>query len=212
VIQAAGALPFTAMAGRDERQGPDVDDWFDEPQPPRARRVRPRGDDAASAPPRQSEDDWLGEGNARTPRRPPAGLLANLSDRGRAIAIGVVLVVLLLIGLAVGGVFSGSKPRPALSLTLTHPAGATTARTATTTTNTVAVPSGPLKPGDTGAQVKVLQRALTKLGFSPGPADGDYGTSTKNAVIRFQQASHLTADGVAGSKTLQALRTALANQ
>jgi hypothetical protein len=197
------------MAGRDEWQGGDADDWFDEPQPPRARRVRPRGDDALPMAPRPSEDDWLDPASARTFRRPRPGVLAGLAEHRRALAIAGVLVVLLIVGLAVGGVFNGSKPRPAPILTLTHPAATTKTPTTTKTPSTVAVPSGPLKPGDTGTQVKVLQRALTRLGYSPGVADGDYGTSTKNAVIRFQQASSLTADGVAGSKTLGALRTAL---
>jgi peptidoglycan hydrolase-like protein with peptidoglycan-binding domain len=49
------------------------------------------------------------------------------------------------------------------------------------------------------------------LGYDPGKIDGDYGTSTTNAVIAFQKASGLTADGVVGPQTRAALRTALAN-
>jgi hypothetical protein len=202
-----GTVPV--MAGGDEPQGRDVDDWFDEPQPPRGRRARPRGDDASAV--GENEDDWLGGGTARVLRRPSAGALADLSPRGRAIAIAVAIVVLLLVGLAVGGVFSGSKPHPAASLTLTHPAGTTTAPT-TTKSSSVAAPAATLKPGDSGAQVKVLQRALASLGYAPGTIDGAYGPATQSAVVKFQRASNLTADGIVGPKTLAALRTALTSQ
>jgi peptidoglycan hydrolase-like protein with peptidoglycan-binding domain len=66
-----------------------------------------------------------------------------------------------------------------------------------------------LKPGDTGAQVAVLQRALASLGFSSGKADGLYGPGTTDAVKRFQRSVGLTADGIVGSATLQALAKAL---
>ncbi len=197
------------MAGHDERQGPDVDDWFDEPQSSRARRTR---GDVAQATPSEAADDWLGGGKTRTLRRPRVGVLGDLSDRGRAIAvIAVSLVVLLFVGLALGGVFSGSKPRPP-AITLGTGAG-TTAPTATSTKpTTVAAPSVPLKPGDSGAQVKVLQVALASLGYSPGTIDGNYGTATQNAVVQFQKAAGLTADGVVGPQTRRALRTALLNK
>jgi peptidoglycan hydrolase-like protein with peptidoglycan-binding domain len=66
-----------------------------------------------------------------------------------------------------------------------------------------------LKPGDSGAQVKLLQRALAGLGYSVGVADGVYGPSTEAALTRFQKANGLTADGLLGPKTLAALRQAL---
>jgi Putative peptidoglycan binding domain len=204
------------MAGHDEQRGGDVDDWFDEPQPPRARRSRPNETgsrvDLASTTPVTGADDWLGAANARPSRRSRADVLAELSDRGRLIAVlSVVLVVVLLVGLAVAGVFSSSsKPRPAA----TPP----TATAATTTTPTVkkpaavAAPAAALKPGDSGAAVKTLQHALTALGYSAGSADGSYGPSTQNAVARFQHAAGLTADGILGPQTLRALRTALKNR
>ena len=70
-------------------------------------------------------------------------------------------------------------------------------------------PTSTLKPGDTGAQVKVLQRALKSLGYPIGAIDGDYGPTTKAAVVRFQKRSSLDADGVFGAKSLQALKSAL---
>jgi peptidoglycan hydrolase-like protein with peptidoglycan-binding domain len=79
----------------------------------------------------------------------------------------------------------------------------------TRTQPTVAAPSSTLKPGDQGASVKLLQRALARLGYSPGTIDGQYGPSTTQAVSRFQRAKGLTEDGILGPNTLQALTNAL---
>jgi peptidoglycan hydrolase-like protein with peptidoglycan-binding domain len=67
------------------------------------------------------------------------------------------------------------------------------------------VPATTLKPGDTGPQVKTLQRELQALGYSVGGIDGSYGTQTSKAVMAFQRAHHLTADGIVGPQTLTAL-------
>lgn len=72
-----------------------------------------------------------------------------------------------------------------------------------------AAPSRPLKPGDQGSEVKVLQRALASLGYSPGAVDGNYGSSTQRVLARFQSSSKLTPDGILGPLTLVALRNAL---
>jgi peptidoglycan hydrolase-like protein with peptidoglycan-binding domain len=85
----------------------------------------------------------------------------------------------------------------------------TTARTTQPATIVIA-PTVTLKPGDNGAQVKLLQTALAHLGYSPGTVDGVYGTSTTTAVTDFQRAHKLTADGVLGPATLAALTPALA--
>ena len=55
----------------------------------------------------------------------------------------------------------------------------------------------------------MLQHALAHLGYSPGTIDGQYGPSTTQAVKSFQTAHGLTADGVAGPKTIAALKNAL---
>ena len=56
--------------------------------------------------------------------------------------------------------------------------------------------------GSTGTEVKSIQTKLKSLGKYTGPVDGIYGTATKNAVIAFQKSVGITADGIAGSKTL----------
>ena len=65
-----------------------------------------------------------------------------------------------------------------------------------------------LREGSTGDSVRSLQQKLKTLGFLKGSVDGDFGTSTKQAVIDFQMMYHLTADGIAGVATLDALMNA----
>ena len=64
-----------------------------------------------------------------------------------------------------------------------------------------------LRKGMKGEDVKKLQEALINLGYSLGKcgADGDFGSATKKAVEAFQYANSLTADGIAGPKTLGVL-------
>lgn len=62
-----------------------------------------------------------------------------------------------------------------------------------------------LRPGATGSRVRLLQSRLIALGFLNGSADGKYGKQTRQAVASFQKASGLSADGLAGKKTLKAL-------
>ena len=59
------------------------------------------------------------------------------------------------------------------------------------------------KMGSRGEEVKNIQTRLKKWGYYEGSIDGIYGTATKNAVIKFQKKNGLTADGIAGPKTLE---------
>jgi N-acetylmuramoyl-L-alanine amidase len=126
------------------------------------------------------------------------------------IAAAIVLIATLLVGgLALAGVFSGSTAKPAPTTVAISTTGTTVPTTTQSPATTFPVPATPLKPGDTGTQVKVLQRALAHLGYSIGKVDGDYGTATENAVKEFQTAAKLTADGVFGPATRAALARAL---
>ena len=60
-----------------------------------------------------------------------------------------------------------------------------------------------LKKGSKGSVVKALQILLIGNGYSCGSAgaDGDFGSGTKKAVIKFQKAKKLEADGVVGVQT-----------
>ena len=62
--------------------------------------------------------------------------------------------------------------------------------------------TSPLMQGD---DVKAVQNKLNSLGYNCGTADGYYGNATKSAVISFQSAKGLTADGEVGPATWSAL-------
>lgn len=68
-----------------------------------------------------------------------------------------------------------------------------------------AMSDGILRRGERGEAVANLQRNLTRFGFQPGAADGVFGYGTEAAVISFQSKFGLTADGIAGPKTLAKL-------
>lgn len=62
-----------------------------------------------------------------------------------------------------------------------------------------------LKFKSKGAQVKTLQRLLNSLGYDCGEVDGIFGQATRAAVVAFQKAKGLTADGIVGKATWTAL-------
>ena len=54
--------------------------------------------------------------------------------------------------------------------------------------------------------LKDIQNFLNCNGFNPGPIDGLAGSRTTNAIVSFQKTVGLTADGVVGPATKQAMR------
>lgn len=63
----------------------------------------------------------------------------------------------------------------------------------------------PCAPGDSGSNVKKLQRCLAACNYYKGLLDGVYGVSTKNAVKKLQKAKHLQQTGIATSQTIAAM-------
>lgn len=56
--------------------------------------------------------------------------------------------------------------------------------------------------GSRGQEVRQIQQKLKQLGLYFGSVDGVYGTATQKAVRQFQKNCGITADGIAGPKTL----------
>ena len=61
------------------------------------------------------------------------------------------------------------------------------------------------KFGSSGEEVRQIQSKLKSWGYYSGSIDGVYGSKTAEAVKTFQSKNGLTADGIAGEKTLAAL-------
>jgi peptidoglycan hydrolase-like protein with peptidoglycan-binding domain len=191
-----------------DRQTPrDPDDWFDEPEPMPPRRPSRASEQVdPDAQTREQAatpvDDWLAPEPLTRKRRPSrAGPIAN---RRILLALGIA-VALLLVGLALGGVFSGGGNKNVRTPLTRQTAGTTTQ----SSTPTLVLPTTTVKLGDHGNAVKELQRALRSLGFTVATIDGVFGASTERELIAFQTAHHLSPDGVLGPATRAALLRAL---
>jgi hypothetical protein len=192
------------MESRHER-GPGYDDWFDEPEPPTETQSG-----VGRAAYDSVEEVWVLPEDDSGPHRAREIVIGGrtLTTTQLAIIAASVLALFFAI-LAAAGVFNGKKTvtppvTPPKPVTITVHTS-----TAAVTPPTVQAPAQTLSPGATGSQVKILQRALASLGFSPGKADGDYGPSTQFAVEKFQVSKGLAEDGVVGQQTLAALQQAL---
>ena len=61
--------------------------------------------------------------------------------------------------------------------------------------------------GYDGATVRDIQAGLQKLGYDPGPADGQYGSKTETAIRQFQQDAGIPVDGQPTASLLQTIRS-----
>lgn len=66
-----------------------------------------------------------------------------------------------------------------------------------------------LKMGSNGSAVKTLQKNLNTLIKAKLTVDGEFGTDTYNAVIKFQTKYKLTADGIVGENTQKKINSLL---
>src|SRR5207249_5519047 len=91
-----------------------------------------------------------------------------LRRRWAVLATALIITTCLLGGLAAAGVFSGSHQNRSPATTATSSALTTTTTPRVSQTRpALAAPADPLKPGDQGAAVTLLQRALAHLGYTP---------------------------------------------
>jgi peptidoglycan hydrolase-like protein with peptidoglycan-binding domain len=69
--------------------------------------------------------------------------------------------------------------------------------------------SGVLREGSRGPAVTKLQQDLRRLELYNGPITGYFGSQTEQAVARFQGSVRIRPDGIAGARTLEAIRISL---
>jgi hypothetical protein len=211
------------------------EDWSEDAT---RRAERRRATSAYEEPPVPADD--LGRGHTAerpAPARPVAAAEAHRAaiERRRLVA-GLVLVVAVALAAAIAVVLlrggsggSQAQTTPAREPTVTTPAptetspppAPTTPSTTTPTTTpstpgaaTFTVPEGTkLQRGEEGdpALIEQLQQALSKAGYDPGPADGNFGRLTEAAVVAFQEANGLSVDGRVGPETASALNSAVAD-
>ena len=62
-----------------------------------------------------------------------------------------------------------------------------------------------LREGARGNITRLVQEKLTNLGYSTNGVDGIFGSGTKSAVIKYQRAKGLSADGIVGQNTWKRL-------
>ena len=117
---------------------------------------------------------------------------------------GVVILVILAVGL--GFLLSRMIPtigevRREMSLTPTPLPDVPDSVMLVTLDPSEPTPEPVLRTGSRGQEVKDLQSRLYTLGYYDGEIDGQFGAMTKSAVIDFQRANGLEADGMVGSET-----------
>ncbi|MBV6624221.1 MAG: peptidoglycan-binding protein [Rivularia sp. (in: Bacteria)] len=66
-----------------------------------------------------------------------------------------------------------------------------------------------IRLGSRGAEVASLQKRLQRLNYFKGKITGYFGPYTRDVTIRFQKDRGLTADGIVGAKTQQAIDRAI---
>jgi hypothetical protein len=103
------------------------------------------------------------------------------------------------------------QPSPALAVSLlASPAAAAPAPAAAPAATPAVAAVGPapllaatrtLRLGTVGEDVRALQRRLATLKYDVGPADGVFGSATRNAVMAFQKVHGLARDAVVGPIT-----------
>jgi hypothetical protein len=119
-----------------------------------------------------------------------------------AIAAGLVLALVVGVGVFAGGNGNGSdvgadepstaETLAAVTATTTTTAAASPEGIANPATTTVAAPTAPplaapISLGSAGDDVRRVQERLIELGFQPGPADGQFGAGTQQAVWAFKK-------------------------
>lgn len=106
------------------------------------------------------------------------------------------------ISVATDGIFGPQTESAVASFRQSHGLGRAGVVDSATWRALLSGPSLPtLRSGSKGPYVYFLQARLKDFGFDPGPVDGIFGTRTRDAVMSFQRAAGIAADGIVGPVT-----------
>ncbi|MBS5678482.1 MAG: peptidoglycan-binding protein [Clostridiales bacterium] len=112
-------------------------------------------------------------------------------------------------GLSADGI-AGSKTLAKIATALGNSSSSSSSNSSSSnSSSSSAASSSLLKQGTKSEAVRTLQQNLKTLGYYTGSVTGNFGPLTKEAVYSFQKANGLSADGVAGEKTLAAISSKL---
>lgn len=136
---------------------------------------------------------------------------ASVSNGASALAALLLALALLLLGLAANR--TGVWPRFPDEAAPTRPRAQAPPESTSSEPASIAPRAAvarPLEVGSVGSAVLGAQQALAVLGLSDALPDGEYGDGTAAVVRAFEVDAGLTADGVLGTATADAVRRALA--
>ena len=111
-------------------------------------------------------------------------------------------------GLSADGI-AGSKTLAKIATALGNSSSSSSSNSSSSNSSSASASSSLLKQGTKSEAVRTLQQNLKTLGYYTGSVTGNFGSLTKEAVYSFQKANGLSADGVAGEKTLAAISSKL---
>jgi len=112
-------------------------------------------------------------------------------------------------GLSADGI-AGSKTLAKIATALGSSSSSSSSNSSSSNSSSSSASSSSLlKQGTKSEAVRTLQQNLKTLGYYTGTVTGNFGPLTKEAVYSFQKANGLSADGVAGEKTLAAVSSKL---
>ena len=111
-------------------------------------------------------------------------------------------------GLSADGI-AGSKTLAKIAPALGNSSSSSSSNSSSSNSSSASASSSLLKQGTKSEAVRTLQQNLKTLGYYTGSVTGNFGSLTKEAVYSFQKANGLSADGVAGEKTLSAISSKL---
>jgi len=111
------------------------------------------------------------------------------------------MIVVILFTLIIGGCATGAKKQTTQQLDYQGSSQTYQQNTSSWDYEDVQSAKTTTYPAPIELSAKQIQKALKSAGFYQGAVDGKIGPMTKDAIIKFQKAHNLKADGIVGKRT-----------